>query len=430
LKIMRLLDPLPRLVLLCAFALPLAADGTHWRGGVIRDGVMWPVDLALTIEGGSATALVDLPAIEAYARPFSGTIDGDRLTLERISPLGARLRIDGTIWGSQLRGRWTGFGTEGDLILDRSANPYPGHREEAVTFKNGAVTLAGTIVLPERRGRYRGVVTVHGSGPQTRHFGLSRAVFMARSGVAALVYDKRGTGESSGTWETASMHDLAHDALAAVTLLEAHAEVEEVGIEGYSQGGWIAPLAATMNDRVRFVVAGGLAGVTPMEQTIHHRTEVMKAAGFDGKTIDAAMALWRKLWGTTFGTHERGAVEAEIAAVRSEPWFESSAIPYPLGEAPPETVGQFLAFDPEPVWARVRVPVWLYWGDRDINVPVLESRAAIAGALIAGGNRDMTLRMIADADHGMMKPDRAGFPRIQGGILSAITRWMREVELG
>src|SRR5215472_16112206 len=92
-------------------------------------------------------------------------------------------------------------------------------RELAVTFRSGDVTLAGTLFAPDVDGRHPGVVLFHGSGPQSRDSFTGR--WFAEHGVAALAYDKRGVGESSGDFRAVPFTDLVDDGLAGLTFLKA-----------------------------------------------------------------------------------------------------------------------------------------------------------------------------------------------------------------
>jgi dienelactone hydrolase len=411
-------------------AAPALPPKSSWEGEATAGERRWPVALALTVEGEAARALVDLPGIHAWARPFHGTLDDGHLRLERVSPAGAVLRIEGTLRDGALVGRWSGFGVEADLRLLPRGEPLPAHREVEVTFRNGEVLLAGTLVLPERPGRYPAVVLTHGAGPQSRLHESSNAVWLARHGIAAVVYDKRGVGASTGEWETASLHDLARDAVAAVAVAAAHPEVTSVGIYGYSQGGWIAPLAATLEPRVSFVVAGGVAAVDPMRQTIHHRTQVARQEGFGADVQERIATLWQHLYDSSFGRRERAAAAAEIAAARGEPWFAASGLPELDAQPTPESVREFLAFDPLPVWRRLRIPVWLFWGADDIHVPVAESRARVAAALVEGGNPGFTLRLYSGVAHDLRLAAPAGaadFPRTLSIMWPEIASWIAGV---
>lgn len=118
-------------------------------------------------------------------------------------------------------------------------------RREEIAFTNGGVRLSGVIMLPERASESPGLVLVGGSGPSDRHNGgffdlLSE--YLGDSGIAVLTYDKRGSGRSTGRWETATIDELAGDADAALATLEAHRQIasEAVAVLGHSEGGWVA----------------------------------------------------------------------------------------------------------------------------------------------------------------------------------------------
>src|SRR5580700_11228965 len=84
--------------------------------------------------------------------------------------------------------------------------------EKTVHFSNGSVALAGSLFLPDGGGRHPAVVLFHGSGPQPRDETTAR--WFAAQGIAALAYDKRGVGESSGDFRQVPFTDLCGDGLA------------------------------------------------------------------------------------------------------------------------------------------------------------------------------------------------------------------------
>ncbi|MEL6869406.1 MAG: alpha/beta hydrolase [Pseudomonadota bacterium] len=131
--------------------------------------------------------------------------------------------------------------------------------ERSVTFESRGATLAGTLVLPDQSPPVAAVVFVHGSGKQPRSIAVARR--FAQDGIAALVYDKRGVGESGGHFEgkqpvsEVNLDLLAADAQAAVLALTRETALKGVpiGLTGISQAGWIVPLAAQRAD-VDFLV--------------------------------------------------------------------------------------------------------------------------------------------------------------------------------
>ena len=137
------------------------------------------------------------------------------------------------------------------LIGKRVAIP-----ERQVSFKNGETTLAGTLVLPRSKGPHPAVVFIHGSGPAPRAQYRLIADFFALNGIASLIYDKRGCGDSTGDWHTSGFNDLAADALAGLELLRNRPEINnrQIGLWGISQGGWLVGLAASQSTNVAFII--------------------------------------------------------------------------------------------------------------------------------------------------------------------------------
>jgi pimeloyl-ACP methyl ester carboxylesterase len=132
-------------------------------------------------------------------------------------------------------------------------------RTEEVEFVSHGATLSGSIVFPAGE-IHAAVVFIHGSGKQTRNLGVAEK--FARDGIAALVYDKRGTGKSGGEYEgnqnvgEKNISLLADDAVSAMRSLSTHPSMKGVpaGFAGISQAGWIAPLASERSDLAKFLV--------------------------------------------------------------------------------------------------------------------------------------------------------------------------------
>jgi hypothetical protein len=135
--------------------------------------------------------------------------------------------------------------------------------EESIHFASGNLTLAGTLLLPDGTQRHPAVFIFHGSGPQGRD--LSTARWFAEQGFAALTYDKRGVGESTGDFRAGPFMDLCDDGLAAVEYLKSRRQIDprRIGVWGLSQGGWLGPLAVSRSADISFVIAVSGPGVSP-----------------------------------------------------------------------------------------------------------------------------------------------------------------------
>src|SRR6185369_17904771 len=140
-------------------------------------------------------------------------------------------------------------------------------RETDVTFVSAATKLAGRLIEPPGAVDPKRplVVLVHGS-EKTPAIGSVYAYMLAAQGVSIFVYDKRGTGASGGDY-TQNFELLADDAAAAMRQARkmAAGRFGRTGYFGGSQGGWVAPLAATRSSADFVAVGFGLV-VSPIEE--------------------------------------------------------------------------------------------------------------------------------------------------------------------
>jgi len=129
-------------------------------------------------------------------------------------------------------------------------------------FNSGDVRLSYRLDLPERSGPVGAVVFGHGSGQQTKDSCRFLADGFLSRGFATLCFDKRGVGQSTGTFVFVGARDsipvfddLASDMAAGVAFLRTRPEIDakRIGLAGVSQAGWIMPIAA-QKSRPAFMV--------------------------------------------------------------------------------------------------------------------------------------------------------------------------------
>ncbi|MCO6009251.1 prolyl oligopeptidase family serine peptidase [Actinoallomurus purpureus] len=275
-----------------------------------------------------------------------------------------------------------------------------------VSFRGGdGVILHGIVVAPSRiTGRVPGIVLVGGSGPGPRQEYTQEAEAFARGGIATLVYDKRTTGYSK-------MHRdfslLAADALAGVRTLRARPGVDpaKVGLWGFSEGGWVAPLAASRSSDVAFVITLGGPGRTPLRTQTWNLAVHLRHEHVSGSLLDTIMGPAAHL--------------VDGAGLFPE-----------------------AGYDPVPVLQRLRQPVLALWGEHDTQVPPRESAQIFERVLARAGNDHVTIRFVAGAGHNGHRTtdgfDNLGGPLLGGHPLGALapgyadtmTSWIHQVAAG
>lgn len=150
----------------------------------------------------------------------------------------------------------------------------PSFTTKNIKFLSEGDSLAGTIFKPDHISA--AVVIIHGSGQEKRM--TEFATLLAKNGIAVLTYDKRGVGESAGVYagpevgtnnvDASNLNLLSLDASAAVNILSTYLSNNQIpiGLIGGSQAGWIIPLAAEKNKKVKFMTIFSGALITVKEQ--------------------------------------------------------------------------------------------------------------------------------------------------------------------
>ena len=151
-------------------------------------------------------------------------------------------------------------------------------RLEEVRLQNGEVTLAGTLYVPSGTGPHPAVIFIHGSGDDSRENYRYYADILARRGIAALIYDKRGVGASTGSWRASPFSVLADDALAGINFLKGHAAIDakRIGAWGGSEGAVIAHWIATRSSDVAFIVMQAATGVSFARQNLYQNERQLR----------------------------------------------------------------------------------------------------------------------------------------------------------
>lgn len=282
------------------------------------------------------------------------------------------------------------------LLLTTLLTPAPaGVTTTEVSFSgSGGLAMHGTVVAPAgATSPTPGLVLVHGAGsgsPRTKLMG--EAVEFARRGLSVLVYDKRSEGYS--IFER-SYDTLAGDAIAAIGELRRQKGVDpaKVGIWGLSEGGWVAPLAASRSADIKFVVVVGANGLAPLRQQTWAVAAGLRKAGVSGPLVDRAEpTLYRQVAaGGMFG----------------EPYH-----------------------DAEGVLRQVKQPVLAIWGTKDLLTPPQESPPIFARALAHG---HYSLRYFPGADHAAHQTPDGGvtrLPELAPGYADTVGTWVKDVAAG
>ena len=276
----------------------------------------------------------------------------------------------------------------------------------------GGVKLAGRLVLPMGKDPVPIVLLVHGAERESARESYALQGLLPAENIGAFVYDKRGTGGSKGTY-TQDFDILADDAVAAMREARriAGAHSARIGYQGGSQGGWVAPLAATRAPVDFVIVSFGLA-VSVIDEDQQQVALEMRLKGHTQEQISkalevasAAEAVFES--GFTEGFERFDAVRAKY---RDEPWYRDLhgnythfILPYTEGELREKgkdfIFGTPFRYDPMPTLRAVKTSQLWILGEDDLEAPSAETSRRIKTLIVEG--KPIALALFPHAEHGM-----------------------------
>ena len=165
---------------------------------------------------------------------------------------------------------WLSLITLPEMVFSQSAD----FTIQDIKFESQGFTLVGYILKPKKL--FAAVVIVYGSDPVKREMAFAKR--LAKEGIAVFTYDKRGVGESGGTYvgpsvgtnniDSTNLNLLSQDANAAVKIFRTYLKDKKIliGLVGFSQAGWIIPITASKNPQIEFMVLFSGPTITTLEQ--------------------------------------------------------------------------------------------------------------------------------------------------------------------
>ncbi len=145
--------------------------------------------------------------------------------------------------------------------------------ENEFQVRNGEVQISGTLFYPEKAAQKVPVlIFIPGSAAETREAFLPYVKPITDSGCAVVIYDKRGTGKSTGDFIKISsktserlINERANDVLAIIKYLKSQERVDasKIGASASSQGTWVAHAIQRKSKSLGFLMctSGGVASV-------------------------------------------------------------------------------------------------------------------------------------------------------------------------
>jgi pimeloyl-ACP methyl ester carboxylesterase len=397
----------------------------QWNGALKVQGIQLRLVFNVTKIDNVMSSTMDSPDQGAMGIPTT-TTSFENATL-KITIANAKIEYEGTLGkDNSIVGTFKQGGQSFPMNLSKEIiekeklvrpqepiKPYSYYSED-ITFENkkAGIRLAGTLTLPKKEGVFPAVILISGSGPQNRDEELLGhkpflvlSDFLTKNGIAVLRFDDRGTGKSSGDFKEATTFDFAKDVEYAIEYLQKRKEInkDKIGLIGHSEGGIIAPIIASENEDIDFIVLMAGSALRGDKLLLLQKYKIETQLGINRQLVENNQQIFA-------GAYEiilNQSIENELVSDTLSKYFTSK-----YGQALPEKqktalINQlsspwmlnFIRLDPVVYLSKVNCPVLAINGSKDIQVPSKENLKIIEDNFRKTENSNVKVKELKDLNH-------------------------------
>jgi pimeloyl-ACP methyl ester carboxylesterase len=353
------------------------------------------------------------------------------------------------------------------LPIDASAKSYlqPFHAadttqnsnysQQKLIIRNKSTKIGGTFTYPKNQLSKQLVIMISGSGAQDRDETMTPisdfkpfallADSLTTSGMATYRYDDRGVGQSTGSFQDATLDTLASDVEAIIDYFENSRDhsFSEITLLGHSQGGIVGGKVAAQNNNVDKLILMASPGV-PLKRLLRYqvkkqfsqaaidsilvnreieaREQMMQAIRTDSDMVQAKQTYQKR-----FAAIQRsaGADSSYAAMIATQQATQLSTI---YGTPQMQSL---LFYDPTEDLHTLNIPVLVLLGSKDTQVPVSINKSPIRQAL-ESADTPFQMEIFEQANHPFQKAqtgqasEYGTLPnKFVEGFTSTISQWIK-----
>ncbi|MDG1905380.1 MAG: alpha/beta fold hydrolase [Arenicella sp.] len=374
----------------------------EWEGAARSDSEKTRFAVSINNQEQNLSAAMSLLDVGVVGWPAqSVVIENDALKMIFFADSGPQeivLKIDGDV----MIGTWheSNFAEPAKIVLSKNQRQVS-VQEERVLIDGEAGKLGASLILPTSSTSGPGVVFLHGSGPQTRDSNRFAALTLAEHGIASLIYDKRGVGESDGDFDNVTFEALASDAVRAAEFLRKQERVSSVGFYGHSQGGWIAPLAGTIWQHTAFVITSSGPAVSPAREAEWDAVYQLRKANMSHE-VEQEVRLLIRQWHSGIREGDWSQFKRVLSEARASSWFESLNLDdfnAPAEESFSRSYRRIMDYTPMETLTSIQFPLLAILSPDDESIDAVETENLLN--VLKDEGQDITIKSYRGYDHSM-----------------------------
>jgi dienelactone hydrolase len=299
--------------------------------------------------------------------------------------------------------------------------------EKEIQFQSDNDQFLGKLFIPKGDGPVPAVVILHGGSSNVKAHRATSSYYawrFAKKGIAALIYDKRGTGDSGGIYSKSTFDDFVKDALNAVKFLKKQKEIDpqKVGILGPSQGGRIAALAAARSSEISYIVTFAAPLVSLADLMYFSTMDILQYMEIPDSVKQVVEPLWRKHYTCVEKSNKQALEELDFEIKQLETTIDDKFLPFKSDQI--GHLNDFGRGDFQPQYnsmsndyisdlSKVKIPWLSIYAEFDKAVPVDASIKIMKEQMKIAGNTHYEIKIIPNADHGFKDINTKEYLRVE-----------------
>jgi len=419
----------------CASRHPLHG---YWQGTMSLNQHHSPITLHFSAAGGT----ISCPEIAFHNVALKRVQHAGNQVTFTIPDIDSQLRFSAVLRKDQLAGSARIDVNAGRSLVTigfrvsrlESDPPRPPYAIEKHAIPSGKISLDVHIYRPDRLDRHPAMVLLPGSNSRVKQDVAFFADFFARLGVEVLIFDKRGSGGSTGDYETATYDDFAADAIACLQVLKSRPGVDpkQIGLWGTSQGATLLPLIAARSAIPSFLIADSPEAGTVAQSSAFQDSLRLIRLGYSRREADIAAASHHEVAAMIGRQATAQEVESFIREnSRKHLFMNQTALHDRIRITPAAYAGFYWAdrvTDFTPFWQRLAIDALVVYGEEDNLVDARKNQALLAGMQ----SSRIHIRMFSGVGHVMKKaidpltakPETLDWPKLEPRYLALLKEWI------
>jgi pimeloyl-ACP methyl ester carboxylesterase len=178
---------------------------------------------------------------------------------------------------------------------------------------------------------------------------------LAEAGYVTVRYDRRGSGQSGGRSESATMTDYADDVRVVAKWLADRKDVDSkrIAVLGHDEGAWVGLLAASRDGRISGIISLAAAATRGVDVALEQQQLQLDRMRVTPDVREARVTLQKQIHAAVLTGKGWEHIAPELKRQADTPFFQS-----------------FLLYDPAKVIDGIDAPILVLHGELDREVPV------------------------------------------------------------